>query len=91
MCCSVTGLVRDFDTAIYFFQATVVCDVVLLHLVPKKDFYKTLKFKSTTMEEGVSFSSSWFMIQAFLAHLMQHFKKIEGKHIVFLHNELCCS
>ncbi|KAK2816339.1 hypothetical protein Q7C36_022610 [Tachysurus vachellii] len=34
-----------------FGVATVVCDVVMLHLVPKKDFYKTLKFKSIPEQE----------------------------------------
>ncbi|KAK3527639.1 hypothetical protein QTP86_030465 [Hemibagrus guttatus] len=57
----VHGQARKFDviptlTAIgsgvgIFGVATVVCDVVLLHLVPKKDFYKTLKFKSIPEQE----------------------------------------
>ncbi|XP_053474100.1 P2X purinoceptor 1 isoform X1 [Ictalurus furcatus] len=57
----VNGKARKFDiiptlTAIgsgvgIFGVATVVCDMVLLHLVPKKDFYKTLKFKSTPEQE----------------------------------------
>ncbi|KAI5089282.1 P2X purinoceptor 1 [Silurus meridionalis] len=57
----VHGQARKFDiiptlTAIgsgvgIFGVATVVCDVVLLHLVPKKDFYKTMKFKSTPLQE----------------------------------------
>ncbi|XP_062845105.1 P2X purinoceptor 1 [Trichomycterus rosablanca] len=57
----VHGLARKFDviptlTAIgsgvgIFGVANVVCDLVLLHLVPKKDFYKNLKFKSTPVQE----------------------------------------
>ncbi|KAG7314703.1 hypothetical protein KOW79_022006 [Hemibagrus wyckioides] len=57
----VHGQARKFDiiptlTAIgsgvgIFGVATVVCDVLLLHLVPKKNFYKTLKFKSIPEEE----------------------------------------
>ncbi|KAB5522459.1 hypothetical protein PHYPO_G00159760, partial [Pangasianodon hypophthalmus] len=57
----VHGQARKFDiiptlTAIgsgvgIFGVATVVCDVVLLYFVPKKDFYKTLKFKSTPVED----------------------------------------
>ncbi|XP_068601065.1 P2X purinoceptor 1 isoform X2 [Brachionichthys hirsutus] len=30
-----------------FGVATVVCDLVLLYLLPKRDFYKSMKFKST--------------------------------------------
>ncbi|XP_068188113.1 P2X purinoceptor 1 isoform X2 [Antennarius striatus] len=30
-----------------FGVATVVCDLVLLHLLPKRDYYKSMKFKST--------------------------------------------
>ncbi|XP_060768836.1 P2X purinoceptor 1 isoform X2 [Neoarius graeffei] len=57
----VHGRARKFDiiptlTAIgsgvgIFGVATVVCDVFLLHFVPKKDFYKSLKFKSTPLKE----------------------------------------
>lgn len=31
----------------FFFQATVVCDLVLLYLLPKREFYKNMKFKYT--------------------------------------------
>ncbi|XP_055055404.2 P2X purinoceptor 1 isoform X1 [Misgurnus anguillicaudatus] len=34
-----------------FGVATVVCDVLLLHLLPKRDFYKNMKFKNTEMLE----------------------------------------
>ncbi|XP_061104861.1 P2X purinoceptor 1 isoform X3 [Conger conger] len=60
----VRGLARKFDiiptlTAIgsgvgIFGVATVVCDLVLLHLLHQKDFYKNMKFKYTTMKEEVS-------------------------------------
>ncbi|XP_063059614.1 P2X purinoceptor 1 isoform X2 [Engraulis encrasicolus] len=60
----VRGLARKFDiiptlTAIgsgvgIFGVATVICDLVLLYLLPKRDFYKNMKFKSTTMEEEVN-------------------------------------
>ncbi|XP_040037093.2 P2X purinoceptor 1 isoform X2 [Gasterosteus aculeatus] len=53
----VQSLARKFDiiptlTAIgsgvgIFGVATVVCDLVLLHLLPKREFYKNMKFKST--------------------------------------------
>ncbi|XP_026183715.1 P2X purinoceptor 1 isoform X2 [Mastacembelus armatus] len=53
----VQSLARKFDiiptlTAIgsgvgIFGVATVVCDLVLLHLLPKKEFYKNMKFKCT--------------------------------------------
>ncbi|XP_072523445.1 P2X purinoceptor 1 isoform X2 [Salminus brasiliensis] len=55
----VHGLARKFDiiptlTAIgsgvgIFGVATVVCDLVLLYLLPKRDFYKNMKFKYTTV------------------------------------------
>ncbi|XP_066513750.1 P2X purinoceptor 1 isoform X2 [Hoplias malabaricus] len=57
----VHGLARKFDiiptlTAIgsgvgIFGVATVVCDLVLLHLLPKRDFYKNMKFKYTTLQD----------------------------------------
>ncbi|KAL2095000.1 hypothetical protein ACEWY4_009719 [Coilia grayii] len=57
----VRGLARKFDiiptlTAIgsgvgIFGVATVICDLVLLYVLPKRDFYKNMKFKSTTIEE----------------------------------------
>lgn len=31
----------------FFPQATVVCDLVLLYLLPKREFYKNMKFKYT--------------------------------------------
>ncbi|KAJ8412348.1 hypothetical protein AAFF_G00126840 [Aldrovandia affinis] len=56
------GLARKFDiiptlTAIgsgvgIFGVATVVCDLVLLYVLPKRDFYKNMKFKYTTMKEA---------------------------------------
>ncbi|KAL7834907.1 hypothetical protein SRHO_G00291540 [Serrasalmus rhombeus] len=59
----VHGLARKFDiiptlTAIgsgvgIFGVATVVCDLVLLNLVPKKDFYKNMKFKYTAVQDEV--------------------------------------
>ncbi|TSK14484.1 P2X purinoceptor 1 [Bagarius yarrelli] len=64
----VHGQARKFDviptlTAIgsgvgIFGVTTIVCDVVLLHLVSKKDCYKSLKFKSIPEEEKVSVSPS---------------------------------
>lgn len=57
----VHGLARKFDiiptlTAIgsgvgIFGVATVVCDLVLLYLLPKRDFYKNMKFKYTTIQD----------------------------------------
>ncbi|XP_035288926.1 P2X purinoceptor 1 isoform X2 [Anguilla anguilla] len=57
----VRGLARKFDiiptlTAIgsgvgIFGVATVVCDLVLLYILPKRDFYKNMKFKNTTIQE----------------------------------------
>lgn len=38
----------------YFFQATVVCDLVLLYLLPKREFYKNMKFKYTDTQVQVS-------------------------------------
>ncbi|MEQ2224728.1 P2X purinoceptor 1, partial [Ilyodon furcidens] len=53
----VKSLARQFDiiptlTAIgsgvgIFGVATVVCDLVLLYLLPKREFYKNMKFKYT--------------------------------------------
>uniref|UniRef100_A0A8C2L900 P2X purinoceptor n=1 Tax=Cyprinus carpio TaxID=7962 RepID=A0A8C2L900_CYPCA len=37
-----------------FGVATVVCDLLLLHFVTKKDFYKNMKFKHTEIPEEVS-------------------------------------
>uniref|UniRef100_A0A7N8WQU9 Purinergic receptor P2X, ligand-gated ion channel, 1 n=1 Tax=Mastacembelus armatus TaxID=205130 RepID=A0A7N8WQU9_9TELE len=60
----VQSLARKFDiiptlTAIgsgvgIFGVATVVCDLVLLHLLPKKEFYKNMKFKCTDSHIQVS-------------------------------------
>lgn len=36
-------------------QATVVCDLVLLYLLPKREFYKNMKFKYTDTQTQVSF------------------------------------
>lgn len=57
----VRGLARKFDiiptlTAIgsgvgIFGVATVICDLVLLYVLPKRDFYKNMKFKSTIMDD----------------------------------------
>ncbi|XP_061596131.1 P2X purinoceptor 1 isoform X2 [Cololabis saira] len=57
----VQSLARKFDiiptlTAIgsgvgIFGVATVVCDLVLLHLLPKREFYKNMKFKYTDSHE----------------------------------------
>ncbi|KAI4877408.1 hypothetical protein NFI96_011707, partial [Prochilodus magdalenae] len=57
----VHGLARKFDiiptlTAIgsgvgIFGVATVVCDLVLLYLLPKRDFYKNMKFKYTACQD----------------------------------------
>ncbi|XP_031428270.1 P2X purinoceptor 1 isoform X2 [Clupea harengus] len=64
----VRGLARKFDiiptlTAIgsgvgIFGVATVVCDLVLLYVLPKRHFYHNLKFKSTVMEHEVNGSES---------------------------------
>lgn len=35
------------------FQATVVCDLVLLYLLPKREFYKNMKFKYTDTQSQV--------------------------------------
>lgn len=35
-------------------QATVVCDLVLLYLLPKREFYKNMKFKYTDTHVPVS-------------------------------------
>uniref|UniRef100_A0A8C2ELZ2 P2X purinoceptor n=1 Tax=Cyprinus carpio TaxID=7962 RepID=A0A8C2ELZ2_CYPCA len=37
-----------------FGVATVVCDMLLLYLVPKRDFYKNMKFKHTQILEEVN-------------------------------------
>lgn len=37
------------------FQATVVCDLVLLYLLPKREFYKNMKFKYTDTQTQVGF------------------------------------
>ncbi|XP_076867895.1 P2X purinoceptor 1 isoform X2 [Brachyhypopomus gauderio] len=60
----VHGLARKFDiiptlTAIgsgvgIFGVATVVCDLMLLHLLPKRDIYKNMKFKYTDVVDGES-------------------------------------
>uniref|UniRef100_A0A4W4EFI0 P2X purinoceptor n=1 Tax=Electrophorus electricus TaxID=8005 RepID=A0A4W4EFI0_ELEEL len=60
----VHGLARKFDiiptlTAIgsgvgIFGVATVVCDLMLLHLLPKRNLYKNMKFKYTEILDGVS-------------------------------------
>ncbi|XP_036380089.1 P2X purinoceptor 1 isoform X3 [Megalops cyprinoides] len=57
----VRGLARKFDiiptlTTIgsgvgIFGVATVVCDLVLLYVLPKRDFYKNMKFKYTVLQE----------------------------------------
>ncbi|XP_030648807.1 P2X purinoceptor 1 [Chanos chanos] len=64
----VHGLARKFDiiptlTAIgsgvgIFGVATVVCDLVLLHLLPKRDFYKNMKFKYTMVDNKSSFQQA---------------------------------
>ncbi|XP_041949783.1 P2X purinoceptor 1 isoform X2 [Alosa sapidissima] len=64
----VRGLARKFDiiptlTAIgsgvgIFGVATVVCDLVLLYVLPKRDFYKNMKFKSTVIDDEISGSGS---------------------------------
>ncbi|KPP67605.1 P2X purinoceptor 1-like [Scleropages formosus] len=61
---TVRGEARKFDiiptlTAIgsgvgIFGVATVVCDLVLLHVLPKKNLYKNMKFKYTVSQEEVS-------------------------------------
>lgn len=38
----------------FFSQATVVCDLVLLYLLPKREFYKNMKFKYTDTQAQVS-------------------------------------
>uniref|UniRef100_A0A8B9LP91 P2X purinoceptor n=1 Tax=Astyanax mexicanus TaxID=7994 RepID=A0A8B9LP91_ASTMX len=63
----VHGLARKFDiiptlTAIgsgvgIFGVATVVCDLVLLYLLPKRDFYKNMKFKYTTVQDESTLKS----------------------------------
>ncbi|KAG1926518.1 P2X purinoceptor 1 isoform X1 [Pimephales promelas] len=35
-----------------FGVATVVCDLLLLYLLPKRDFYKSMKFKHTEVQEA---------------------------------------
>uniref|UniRef100_A0A3Q4H0Z6 Uncharacterized protein n=1 Tax=Neolamprologus brichardi TaxID=32507 RepID=A0A3Q4H0Z6_NEOBR len=63
----VQSLARKFDiiptfTAIgsgvgIFGVATVVCDLVLLYLLPKREFYKNMKFKYTDTQVQVSFTN----------------------------------
>lgn len=43
----------------FFFQATVVCDLVLLYLLPKREFYKNMKFKYTDTQAQVR-PAEWF-------------------------------
>ncbi|KAM6970617.1 P2X purinoceptor 1 [Aplochiton taeniatus] len=60
----VTSEARKFDiiptlTAIgsgvgIFGVATVICDLVLLYLLPKREFYKNMKFKSTDNDTGIA-------------------------------------
>ena len=42
------------------FQATVVCDLVLLYVLPKREFYKNMKYKYTDTHQQVSFEKSDF-------------------------------
>ncbi|XP_013875068.1 P2X purinoceptor 1 isoform X2 [Austrofundulus limnaeus] len=69
----VKSLARQFDiiptlTAIgsgvgIFGVATVVCDLVLLHLLPKREFYKNMKFKYTdtqTQQESFGLDSNTY-------------------------------
>ena len=37
------------------FQATIVCDLVLLYVLPKREFYKNMKYKYTDTHQQVSF------------------------------------
>uniref|UniRef100_A0A8C5DJN3 P2X purinoceptor n=1 Tax=Gouania willdenowi TaxID=441366 RepID=A0A8C5DJN3_GOUWI len=65
----VQSLARKFDiiptlTAIgsgvgIFGVATVVCDLVLLYLLPKREFYKNMKFKYTDIQKPVSSNVKW--------------------------------
>ena len=41
------------------FQATVVCDLVLLYILPKREFYKNMKYKYTDTHQRVSFENSF--------------------------------
>ena len=45
------------------FQATVVCDLVLLYVLPKREFYKNMKYKYTDTHQQVSFEKSEFLTQ----------------------------
>uniref|UniRef100_A0A8C5DTK5 P2X purinoceptor n=1 Tax=Gouania willdenowi TaxID=441366 RepID=A0A8C5DTK5_GOUWI len=42
-----------------FGVATVVCDLVLLYLLPKREFYKNMKFKYTDIQKPVSSNVKW--------------------------------
>lgn len=49
---TVRRLQNNNPNVVHFFlffppQATVVCDLVLLYLLPKREFYKNMKFKYT--------------------------------------------
>ncbi|XP_016529797.1 P2X purinoceptor 1 isoform X4 [Poecilia formosa] len=68
----VKSLARKFDiiptlTAIgsgvgIFGVATVVCDLVLLYLLPKREFYKNMKFKYTDTQTQTILSSARFVM-----------------------------
>lgn len=49
----VTHNLKIFFFSLYL-QATVVCDLVLLYLLPKREFYKNMKFKYTDTQTQVS-------------------------------------
>lgn len=49
-------LCKHTKVSLNLFQATVVCDLVLLYLLPKREFYKNMKFKYTDTQAQVSYT-----------------------------------
>lgn len=41
------------------FQATILCDIVVLYVVKKRDVYKSMKYQSVA-DESVNVSSAFF-------------------------------
>ncbi|XP_076024231.1 P2X purinoceptor 1 isoform X2 [Genypterus blacodes] len=88
----VQTLARRFDiiptlTAIgsgvgIFGVATVVCDLVLLYLLPKREFYKNMKFKYTNMEQdsdSLALDSSIFYSEANQGQVEAHDRSNQQK------------
>lgn len=60
--CLSGSLCKHTKMSLNLFQATVVCDLVLLYLLPKREFYKNMKFKYTDTQTQVSFTWEVYII-----------------------------